>query len=161
MIVVHNPLDIWVPEQVKDANGNIDPLKGYPIKDPNGEVRCWSIGPGETLEFEDHVGKYLLEVYAFLQEVVTEDQVKEREEEAAKIREGKVYSQVKVVKAEGEVVGSVEKPAPGFTNETMQPHNAPEEKLANTSVLCPECQASFGKLKIMQNHYREKHIEAK
>lgn len=151
-IVLHNPTDA--------------PITDYPIQDPGSkEVLLWTINPGQTLEFPQHVGKYLLEVYGFLQEVMTEEQHAERKEEEKKVQEGRAYTQVRIVKGEGEIVNAApvddpnqpKQPAAGFTNETMQPHNAPVAK--TDSVLCPDCQASFGTLKIMQNHYKEKHVE--
>lgn len=138
MIVVHNPTEAAVPN--------------YPIQDPaTKEVLLWTIGPGETLEFPDYVGKYLLEVYGFLQEVLTEDQVREREQERKKISEGRVYSQVKVVRASGEVIdqdfeeaepeaGDTPAPQVGFTNANSQPHG---EDIATPPVEAPDALRPF------------------
>ena len=152
MIVVHNPTEA--------------PVTDYPIQDPETKkVLLWSIKPGETLEFPDHVGKYLLEVYGFLQQVMTEDQYKAEQEEKKKIQEGKIYSQVKIVKAEGEivksegeVVGIPNNPvAPGFTNQNMQPENAKEE----FPFTCPnkECGQKFKRDNLLRVHYAVKHLE--
>lgn len=163
-MIIHNPLNIWVPEQAKD-----DPLKGYPVKDPSGEVRCWCIGPGETFDFPDHVGKYLLEVYGFLQEVLTEDQHAERQAEKEKIEQGRVYTQVKIVKAEGEVVDQPKDKVEGFTNENTRPINQKTEipesvaKVApvDTTFVCPAeaCGQEFKKEQHLKVHYALKHFE--
>lgn len=148
MIVVHNPTEA--------------PVKDYPIQDPQSkEVLLWSILPGETLEFPDHVGKYLLEVYGFLQKVMTEDQYKEEQEAEKQVREGKNYSQVKIVKAEGEVVGLPTEPQAGFTNDVMQPHNAKVEPTAEDfPFTCPdkECGQKFKRDNLLKVHYAAKHL---
>lgn len=153
MIVIHNPLDV--------------PVKDYPIQDPQSkETALWTINPGETLEFPDHVGKYLLEVYGFLQEVVTEEQVREREEEKAKIREGKVYNQVKVVKAEGEVIDPPS-PQAGFTNENLKPEGkevatppaSVKPVAGEKKFICPDetCRKEFKAENHLRVHYGLKH----
>lgn len=165
MIVVHNPTEA--------------PVRDYPIQDPKTrEVLLWTVNPGETLEFPDHVGKYLLETYNFLQEVLTEDQVREREEERQKIAANKVYTQVKIVKAEGEVVDAKGDEAPpppnpqtGFTNANMQPKGeeaaqapnvaAPSENGNDRPFVCPGegCHETFKKEQNLRVHYGLKHVE--
>lgn len=155
MKVLHNPTEA--------------PIKDYPVKDEEtGEVMLWNIGPGETLEFPDSVGTYLLGVYGFLQEVITEDQHRERLEEKKKITEGKVFTQVKIVKAEGEVIAPAS-PQTGFTNENTQPHGeeiakppvsdkAPEGAV-NPSFVCPDntCRKEFKSEYNLKLHYGLKH----
>ena len=154
MTVLHNPTEAAV--------------KDYPIRDGE-EVKLWSILPGETLGVPDSVGKYLLEVYGFLQEVVTEDQHRERLEEKKKVQEGRVYSQVKIVKAEGEVIDPPS-PQTGFTNQNMQPHGAEVAKPPVSNVgpttedfpfQCPEtgCGQKFRTEKLIKTHYSLKHLE--
>ena len=154
MIVIHNPTDA--------------PIKDYPIQDSDSkEVLLWSILPGETLEFPDHVGKYLLEVYGFLQKVMTQDQYKEGKEEEKKVQEGKVFSQVKIVEAKGEVVLPTN-PQPGFTNANMQPKGeeaavppvAPPVGAVSTFV-CPNetCRQEFKQERHLKVHYALKHFE--
>ena len=168
MIVVHNPTEA--------------PVRDYPIKDPKtGEVLLWNINPGETLEFPDHVGKYLLDVYNFLQEVLTEDQIREREEERQKIATNKVFTQVKVVKAKGEITDAAPDEAPpppnpqtGFTNANMQPKGeevakppqapnatAPSENGNDRPFVCPGegCGETFKQEQNLRVHYGLKHVE--
>lgn len=106
-MIVHNPTDT--------------PVRDYPIQDPKtGEVYLWSILPGETLDFPDYAGSYLVEIYAFLQRVVTKEQLEaERRAEEAKAK-GKQFSPIKVV----------DNPQGGLTNSMAQePAPTPEEKL--------------------------------
>ncbi len=149
-------------------------IRDYPIQNAKTkETKLWSILPGETLEFPKDVGNYLLEVYAFLQRVVTEEELREEEEHKKKISEGKQFSQVKVIKADGPVVPKEEKPA-GFTSELMrEPNPTPpaqkveEEELkkdigdsASTGpVQCPKCPRTFANKMVMKTHYAQKHLE--
>jgi hypothetical protein len=105
-MIIHNPTTTDVPE--------------YPIEDPkNGEVNLWSLAAGQTLDFPEHVGKYLLEVYGFLQRVMTQEQVDIEAEEARRKETGQTFSQVKIVKS----------PEKGFTNEMVQPPAPTPEQL--------------------------------
>lgn len=160
MIVVHNPSNA--------------PIKDYPIQDSKGgEVLLWSIFPGETLEFPDYVGNYLLQVYAFLQKVMTEEQYREEQKEKEKIEKGQIFTQVKIVKNEG-VKSEESKREEGFTNENMQPHYAPvadkdpelvpakapeEVKKADGTFTCPQegCGKSFERENHLKVHYSLKH----
>lgn len=89
----------------------------YPIENPQTkEVNLWSINPGETIDFPDYVAEYLLQIYGFLQRVVTQEEVDREREEKEKIDKGRKFSQVKIVKAEG--VEVVRPPSGvGFTNQ--------------------------------------------
>lgn len=94
-IVVHNPTET--------------PVRDYPIQNPaTNEVQLWSINPGETLEFPDFAGKYLLDIYQFLQRIVTSKQLQAEREAEARLAKGQQFDQIKVVDK-------------GFTNEMMQP----------------------------------------
>lgn len=150
MIVLHNPTNSTV--------------KDYPIQnEKTKEVKLWGIAPGQTLEFPDYVGQYLLEVYGFLQKVMTEDQYKEEQAEKAKIEQGKVYTQVKIIpeekkqEVEKEAAKGVEieapKPQPGFTNENMKPKS---DEIACKDV---NCKAKFTNARMMEIHYSFKHKE--
>lgn len=106
-MIVHNPTDTAVTD--------------YPIQDPkSGEVALWSINPGETLEFPDHAGKYLTDVYGFLQRVVTKEELKVEQDEAEKLNQGKHFSPVKIVE-KGVTNAMVQPPAP--TAEQLTPKN--------------------------------------
>ena len=160
MIIIHNPTNA--------------PIKDYPIENKESkEVLLWSILPGETLEFPDNVGTYLLNVYGFLQEVMTEDQIKERKAEEKKKEEGRVFTQVKVVKAEGEVI-IPPNPQTGFTNDNMQPSGdeyavppvssdkeLSQEQKDQVQNICPEptCRQVFKKEQHLKVHYALKHFQ--
>lgn|SRR3990167_3939622 len=111
-VVVHNPTDHSI----------ID----YPIEDPTSkEVFVWSIKPNETLTFPYSVGMYLLEIYGFLQRVVTEEELKAETAEKKKMQEGKHFNPIKVVRspapasdAPAEPVDTPQTPS-GFTSESM------------------------------------------
>ena len=101
-MIVHNP-----------TTNNI---RDYPIQNPQTkEVKLWSIDSGETLEFPDFVGEYLLQVYGFLQRIVTEEQLKKEQEEKKRVDAGMKFSQVKVVKSTPIDTKPPDKPK-GFTN---------------------------------------------
>lgn len=106
-MIVHNPSDA--------------PVLDYPIEDQESKkVYTWSIKPGETLEFPDYVGKYLLEIYNFLQRVVTKGEREAELEAAEKLRKGQHFTQVKIVEApSGEAPKPDEVVNPGFKNENM------------------------------------------
>lgn len=89
----------------------------YPIEDPKTkEVQLWSIKAGETLNFPDHVGSYLLQVYGFLQEVMTKEEKQRRDREMKELNEGRVFTQIKIVdKAPTKKVE-----AEGLSSETVQ-----------------------------------------
>lgn len=114
-IVVHNPTDMPVPE--------------YPIEDPvSKKVNLWSIAPGKTLEFPYYVGEYLLEVYGFLQRVITQEELDKEKEEKEKLAKNKHFSQIKVVKkAEGLSVKKPD-PSPGLTNDFISKNPEPYRK---------------------------------
>lgn len=116
-MIVHNPTDTAV--------------RDYPIQDPKtGDVALWSVLPGETLEFPNYAGKYLTDVYAFLQRVVTKEELKTEQDEADKLSQGKHFSPVKVVEK-------------GVTNATMQPPAPTAEQLTpKNPVLTPPDQQS-------------------
>ena len=126
----------------------------------------WSIGPGETLEFPDYAGSYLLETYGFLQKVLTQDQYNEEQEEKAKVNEGKVYNQVKIVEAKGEIV-TPPNPQTGFTNANMQPKGeesaVPPAPAAGAieGFTCPEptCRQVFKQERHLKVHFALKHFE--
>ena len=117
-MILHNPTDTAV--------------KDYPIQDnKTSEVALWSILPGETLDFPEHEGKYLLGVYGFLQRIITPEQQKTEQKEAEKLSKGQQFSQVKIVAQ------------PGFTNEVMQPPPPSGEELKpKNPVLTPADQQS-------------------
>jgi hypothetical protein len=118
-LILHNPIDTAV--------------RDYPIQDPKTkEVALWGIGPGETLDFPDYVGKYLLEVYGFLQEVVTQEQLDVRRKEQEKIAQGKHFTQTKVVG----------KGAGGFTNEMVQPPAPTADELKPPAAKAVEAAAA-------------------
>ena len=105
-MIIHNPTETKVSD--------------YPIQDPkSGDVSLWSIGPGETLDFPEFAGKYLVEVYRFLQRIVTSEQLSEEQEQEAKLSKGQHFSQVKVVGgATNEKLGT-----PVATPEELKPRN--------------------------------------
>ena len=176
MIILHNP----TTNNVRD----------YPIQDPaTKEVKLWSIDSGETLEFPDFVGKYLLEVYGFLQRVVTQEQVEKENEEKKRIDSGMKFSQVKVVTATPINTTPVEKPK-GFTNEVVktpagtkiqkpkvekpQDEDVPSRSVAGQTRVVPEvtvegvqgiacadinCKERFASMEEMKAHYGGKHLE--
>jgi len=155
MIVVHNPTDTSV--------------KDFPIQNPQSkETLLWNILPGETLEFDDYVAVVLLDIYGFLQRVITEDQYKEEKKEEQKVKQGKTYDQVKIIAAEGEQT-TPPSPQTGFTNENMQPHGEeiaiPEATAVggatNYTFICPEktCAKTFKQQSHLKIHYGLKHME--
>ena len=108
MIAVHNQADADVTD--------------YPIEDPETkEVHLWSIKAGQTLKFPDYVGNYLLEVYGFLQEVMTKEEKEARDREKARVDAGKVYSQVKIIDKKPK---NDPKEAEGLTSQDVDPENA-------------------------------------
>ena len=77
-MIIHNPTDT--------------PVRDYPIQDPkSGEVALWSILGGETLDFPDYEGRYLLEVYGFLQRIITPEQQEAERKEKEKRDAGKHF----------------------------------------------------------------------
>jgi len=108
-MIVHNPTETAV--------------RDYPIQDPKTkDVSLWSIEPGDTLEFPEHVGSYLTEVYGFLQRVVTQDQLNVEQEAQKKLAQGKHFEGVKIV-SPGGVTNDLQVPAP--TAEELLPKNNP------------------------------------
>lgn len=103
----------------------------YPIQDKETkDVKLWSIKSGETLDFPDYVGEYFLEVYGFLQRIVTKEELEKEREEKKKLDAGKHFSQVKIVEAKP--TGKVIPPNKyeGFTNEqTKTPANIKTEPI--------------------------------
>lgn len=115
-MIVHNPADV--------------PVLDYPIEEPGTKnVQLWSIKPGETLEFPDHVGAYLIEVYGFLQRVMTEAERKQELAEAEKLRTGKHFTQVKIVESKPKEVEQPETLG-GFTNAAIGGSNVIESSTA-------------------------------
>lgn len=121
-MILHNPTEA--------------PVKDYPIQDPKTkEVYLWSILAGQTLEFPDYAGEYLLEVYRFLQRVMTKA---EREAELAlkkKIAKGQQFSRVKIVEAPRKIIDKP-KTLPGFTTEAVK-RNAPTPDQLNPRPVVP------------------------
>lgn len=116
-MIIHNPTDTDVLD--------------YPIQNPQtGEVALWSIRRGETLDFPVHEGKYLLGIYAFLQRIITQDQLESEKREEQKLNKGQHFDQVKIVGDKG------------FTNENMQPPAPTSLAPQNPVVTPPEQQPS-------------------
>jgi len=115
-MIVHNPTET--------------PVRDYPIQDPKTkEVSLWGIEPGETLDFPDHVGAYLVEVYGFLQRVITQEQLDYEREESAKLAQGKHFEPVKVISPGGVTNAMVQTPPP--TAEELKPENNPSSVTKN------------------------------
>lgn len=112
-MIIHNPTETAV--------------RDYPIQDPkSGEVALWSIMPGETLDFPEHEGRYLLDIYRFLQRIITPEQQEAEQREEARLNKGQHFSQVKIVGGKG------------FTNENMQPPApSPEDLKPKNPVVTP------------------------
>lgn len=103
-------------------------VRDFPIQDPKtGEVALWSILPGETLDFPEFEGRYLVGVYGFLQRIITPEQQALEKQEEEKLNKGKHFTQVKLVSE------------PGFTNQNMQPP-APEDLRPSNPTLTPPSQ---------------------
>jgi len=86
-MIVHNPTNTAV--------------RDFPIQDlESKETRLWSVLPGETLDLPDSVGEYLLQVYAFLQRVVTAEQLKSEERIKKDIAANKQFNPIKIVEPE-------------------------------------------------------------
>lgn len=108
-MIIHNPTETAV--------------RDYPIQDPkSGDVALWSIEPGQTLDFPDYAGKYLVSTYAFLQRIVTSEQLSAEKREEERLNKGQHFSQVKVVDESGT-------PEPGVTNADLQTPPASQEDL--------------------------------
>jgi hypothetical protein len=114
-IIVHNPTQV--------------PVRDYPVRDPRTkETQLWSIMPGETLEFPDYVATHFLDVYNFLQKVMTKEQLQAEQEQQKKLDAGMHFSQVKIIESKKEVSQPTVEPKPmpaplpqpGFTNQNMQ-----------------------------------------
>jgi hypothetical protein len=121
-MIVHNPTDTAV--------------RDYPIQDPKGgDVALWSILPGETLDFPDYAGKYLTQVYGFLQRVVTKEELKVEQDETEKLNQGKHFSPVKIVE-KGATNAVMQAPAP--TAEQLTPKNPVLTPPAQQSGLPPQ-----------------------
>ena len=115
-MIVHNPADV--------------PVLDYPIEEPGTKnVQLWTIKPGETLEFPDHVGSYLLEVYGFLQRVMTEEERRAELEAEEKKKKGMHFTQVKIVKSKPKDAPEVQSVG-GFTNENVGGSNVIESSTA-------------------------------
>ena len=97
----------------------------YPIEEPGTkQVHLWSIKSGQTLDFPEHVGKYLLQVYGFLQEVITLEEKKQREDDLRKVNENRHFVQFKIV--------NKEKPAPQASGAVVEPREAAEGVSSDT-----------------------------
>lgn len=77
-----------IAEAQKDADGNIvrDNQGKYVETDRTLE---WSIKAGETLEFPDYVGNYLMGIYGFLKQI-DDDKPKKKKKKSAKPETGSV-----------------------------------------------------------------------
>lgn len=124
-MIIHNPTDVRAP------GGE----KGYPIEHPKTkEVHEWAIEPGETLDFPDYVGEVLIEVYQFLQRVVTKKDHELELEEKEKVDKGRHFERVKIVDSISSLTPpqkeKVEKPETleGFTSEEVFGDKQPEAK---------------------------------
>ena|SRR3990167_7880483 len=101
-------------------------IKDFPIENTKtGEVFQWTIKPGETLDFPDYAGTYLLEIYGFLQRVVTQEQLDKEAIEKKKVSAGQHFSQVRIVPSEQvkipePEVSQKEDPLEGFTTEAVR-----------------------------------------
>ena len=140
-MIIHNPTD--------------SPVADYPIQDPTSkEVNLWTIGPGQTLEFPDYVGTYLLDVYGFLQEILTEEQKQARDLEKEKINKNKQFTQEKIVPAKGVAIESPEATPAGMTAEKAT--NNPEMVVPCADTACTE---KFNDPAIMKQHFFDAHIQ--
>lgn len=136
-MIVHNPTDTAV--------------RDYPIQDPKTkEVSLWGIEPGETLDFPDYVGSYLVEVYGFLQRVVTQEQLNVEHEEAKKLAKGKHFETVKIISQGGVTNSLMQDPAP--TKEELQPKNNPaaQPEMVGAVVGDEADKASAGEIPVQQ-----------
>lgn len=109
-MIIHNPTETAV--------------RDYPIQDPKtGDVSLWSIEPGQTLDFPDYAGKYLVEVYAFLQRIVTKEQLAAEKQAEQRLSQGQHFSQVKVIDNGEPGVTNADLQTPPATLEDLQPKN--------------------------------------
>lgn len=103
---IHNPTE----SQVLD----------YPIEDKvTKEVKLWSIKPGETLKFPDNVGTYLLEVYGFLQRVMTQEEKEKEDAMKVALRTNTQFNQEKIIDAPTRDI-SRPQAGQGYTTQTVQ-----------------------------------------
>lgn len=142
-MIVHNPTE--------------SPITDYPIQDPqNKEVNLWSIKPGETLDFPDYVGTYLVEVYGFLQRVMTEEDLRIENENKKKRAENTQFNQVKIVGEPTSAVSTpveIPEPGQGATSERLDADPNPVIKCAD-----PNCTQEFNDSASMKTHFFDAHI---
>jgi len=136
-------------------------IRDYPVEDTaTKEVRLWSIYPGETLEFPDAVGKYLVDIYGFLQRIVTKEQLKREKEHEEAMLKGKQFTQVKVVdniSRADEVVKAGEDTVQQA--ESTLSEDAPEKAVIERPRTCKECGAEFATDRALKLHHASIHLK--
>lgn len=142
-MILHNPTD--------------SPVTDYPIQDPESkDVNLWTIKPGETLEFPNYVGSYLLEVYGFLQRIMTQEEKEAEDQAREKINKNKQFSQVKIIPGVAQPIPvETPLPSPGLTTETATQNPTPH------IIKCPDpnCQEEFTDTANMKGHFFDSHIQ--
>jgi hypothetical protein len=121
-------------------------LVTYPIQNPTTKKTDeWTIAPNQTLNFPDYAGEILLERYAFLQEQLTQEQFKDRQNEQKRLSQGQHFTQVRIVNPK-----DVPPPAPkqtlvtpkvdpqGVTSQTVKQNPVPYQKPAVLPAQVPQ-----------------------
>lgn len=128
-VILHNPTEA--------------PVRDFPIETPDKkQVHTWSIGPGETLEFPEYVAEVLLQVYNFLQKVMTREERDRELAEQKKKAKGQHFSQVKIVEGNP----SPRPPAhQGFTTDQSKGKSQiPEQQVQQTVPDAPPAPGMVG-----------------